>query len=147
MKSLNKLIFIPIFSLATGLASAEALETTDVENINNVWATTLDEGKTKELMGLYTENAVVFPPSSEILNGRTEIQAYLDSLREAGFKEYSISNVNSDVKGDNTIFETAIWEATRMDAEGNVITLEGNISNVFEKQNDGSWKIKFQSWN
>jgi ketosteroid isomerase-like protein len=146
MKSLNKLIFIPIFAIATSAAVAETLETGDVENINNVWATTLDEGKTKELMGLYTENAVVFPPSSEILKGRTEIQSYLDGLREAGFKEYSISNINSEVK-DSTIFETAIWEATRLDAEGNVIKLEGNISNVFEKQNDGSWKIKFQSWN
>ncbi len=146
MKSLKTLILLPILVLTSGYATSATLETMDVESFNNVWASGFEEGNTEGLMGLYTESAVVFPPSSEILEGRTAIQAYLEALREVGVKEYSISNVGTDVK-ENIVYESAIWEATRVDSEGNVIKLEGNISNVFEKQSDGSWKIKFQSWN
>jgi len=61
-------------------------------------------------------------------------------------KQYTISNVDLDIKGD-TAYETGLWEVTRIDTNGEMILLEGNITNVFEKQKDGSWKIKFQSWN
>jgi ketosteroid isomerase-like protein len=146
MKSLNKLIFIAILASVSSYAASETLETVDVENFNNVWASGFDQGNTEALMGLYSENAVVFPPSSEILEGRKAIQTYLQGLKEVGVKEYSISNIDTDIK-ENTVYESALWEATRVDSEGNIIKLEGNISNVFERQNDGSWKIKFQSWN
>ncbi|MBL1141196.1 MAG: SnoaL-like domain-containing protein [Proteobacteria bacterium] len=146
MKLFRRLIYIAILASSSGYVASESLETGDIENFNNVWAKSFDEGNTKGLMGLYTENAVVFPPSSEILKGRGEIQDYLDSLKKVGVEKYSISNIDTDIK-ENTIYETALWEATRMDAAGNVIKMEGNISNVFEKQEDGSWKIKFQSWN
>lgn len=146
MKVLNKLLLIGFLASISSYVASETLESTDIENFDNVWVKGFDKGNTEEMMGLYTETAVVFPPSSEILQGRTAIQAYLDGIRAAGFKEYTISSVDTDIK-DSTIYESALWEAKRLDAEGNVITLEGNISNVYEKQNDGSWKIKFQSWN
>jgi ketosteroid isomerase-like protein len=146
MKSLKNLILLLILVSSSGYVASAALETMDIESFNNVWESGFEEGNTEGLMGLYTENAVVFPPSSEILKGRTAIQAYLEGLREVGVKEYSISNVGTDIK-ENIVYEAALWEATRVDNEGNVIKLQGNISNVFEKQNDGSWKIKFQSWN
>ena len=146
MKSLKTTILISILSLGSGLAAAATLETADVEKLNSLWATTFVEGNTSVLMTLYTEDAMVFPPSSEILDSNAEISAYLDGLKKVGVNEYSISNVNLDIKG-NIAYETGIWEATRIDADGNAITLEGNITNMLEKQNDGRWKIKFQSWN
>ncbi len=146
MKSIKSLIFIPILALASTTVASATLESNDIENFNNVWSSGYTQGNTEGLTGLYTENAVVFPPSSEILEGRTEIQAYLEGLRKAGVSEYSIFNVDTDIQ-ENIIYESALWEATRVDNEGNITKLEGNISNVFEKQNDGSWKIKFQSWN
>ena len=146
MKLFKKLIFIMILASASGYAFSTTLETRDVESFNTIWAEGLAQGNTEGLMGLYMENAVMFPPSSQILKGRTEIRDYFDALREAGFKAYTISNVDADIK-DDTIYETALWEASRLDTEGNVVILEGNITNVYEKQNDGSWKIKFQSWN
>ncbi len=146
MKLVKKYIFAAILASASGYAVSETLDTSDIENFDTVWVKGYEQGKTEELMKLYTETAVVFPPSSEILQGRTAIQAYLDGIRAAGFKEYSISNVDTNIKG-STIYESALWEAKRLDAEGNEIVLDGNISNVYEKQNDGSWKIKFQSWN
>ena len=146
MKNYKFLILIPIMSIAIGITSSYALESTDVDKLNSLWSNSFDEGNTKGLMTLYTDNAVVFPPSSEILEGKGEIATYLDGLRKVGFTEYSISSIDMDSKGD-TVYTTALWEATRVDSNGAVIKLDGNITNVLEKQKDGSWKIKLQSWN
>ena len=146
MKAFKYMILIPILFLASGIASSAALDKADVETMDSLWSSSFAEDNTGHLMSLYSENAVMFPPSSEILEGKSEIVAYLEGLKKVGFSEYSISSIDLDVKGD-TAYTTALWEATRVAADGKVIKLDGNITNILEKQDNGSWKIKFQSWN
>jgi ketosteroid isomerase-like protein len=146
MKNIKYMILISILSFNSGFAASHTLEIADVETLNSLWATSFDSGNTTALVTLYTRDAMVFPPSSEILEGPLAISAYLDGLREVGFNEYSISNVDMQIKG-NTAYSTALWEAIRVDTNGNEIILDGNITNVLERQEDGSWKIKLQSWN
>ena len=99
-----------------------------------------------QLVGLYADNAVMMPPSSEILSDRGAIKNYWDVLREVGIDAYAINTVDLRING-NTAYQTILWEATRNAADGNVIQFDGNMSNVLERQKDGSWKIKLQSWN
>lgn len=146
MKYFKSLIFITTLSLVSSYAASTTAEDTDAEAINSEWISNFEKGSTVALIRIYTENAIMFPPSSEILEGRAAIMNYFEGLQKAGVTEYSISNVNLDIKGD-TAYETAIWEATRVDTNGTVFNFEGNITNVLEKQKDGSWKIKLQSWN
>lgn len=146
MKHYKSLIFIAILSLVSTYAVSTTAENVDAEAINSEWISNFDKGNTEALMRLYTDNAIMFPPSSEILEGQAAILSYFEGLQKVGVTEYSISNVNMDIKG-NVAYETAIWEATRVDTNGVVFNFEGNITNVLEKQKDGSWKIKLQSWN
>ena len=146
MKYTKSLIFISLLSLISSYAASTTAESVELQRLNSRWVSSFDKGNTEALMSLYTENAVVFPPSSEILEGPTAITDYLKGLKEMGITEYSISNVDTEIKGD-IAYETALWEATRIDANGIIFNFEGNITNVLEKQNDGSWKIKLQSWN
>ena len=146
MKKLNTLIILSILSMSSSLAFSHTADTTDIEVLMTKWAMSFGQGKTDALMALYAENAMVFLPSSEILDCPSAISTYLLGLRKVGMKQYTISNVDLDIKGD-TAYETGLWEVTRIDTNGEMILLEGNITNVFEKQKDGSWKIKFQSWN
>ena len=146
MKTLKVLIIVSILSMSSSLAFSHTSDTMDIEALMTKWAMSFGQGKADALMDLYTENAMVFPPSSEILDCPSAISTYLLALREVGMKQYTISNVDLDIKGD-TAYETGLWEVTRIDTNGDAIMLEGNITNVFEKQKDGSWKIKLQSWN
>lgn len=114
--------------------------------IDPLWVINNDSDNITNLVNLYTHDAMVFLPSSEILEGPIAIITYLNNLREVGFNEYSISNVDTQVKGDKA-FTTALWEAIRIGVDGNKIKFNGNITNVLERQNDGNWKIKLQSWN
>ena len=144
MKTLKGMILISILTMGTTFSATGSAASLD--ELNSQWVNSFDKGNTDKLMTLYTDTAMVFPPSSEILEGTTAISAYLDSLRKVGFNEYSISNVGLQIKGD-TAYSTALWEATRIGANGSEIKLDGNITNVLERQEDGNWKIKLQSWN
>lgn len=146
MRTFNSLFLISILSLGSGITSAAALDRADVEKMESLWSSSFSEDNTGRLMSLYSEDAVMFPPSSEILEGKPKIVAYLEGLKKVGVTKYDISSVDLNVEG-NMAYETGLWEATRVDDDGNVIKLDGNITNVLEKQNDGSWKIKLQSWN
>lgn len=146
MKNIKSMILLSILSLSSSYAASNTLEAADIQMLDSLWASSYVNGNTSGLATLYTKNAMVFPPSSEILEGQIAITNYLDGLRKAGFNEYSISNVDMQVKG-NTAYSTELWEAIRIGADGNEIKLDGNITNVLERQNDGSWKIKLQSWN
>jgi len=103
-------------------------------------------GEIPTMVDMYTEDAVMLPPSSEILSSSESIEGYWDQLRAVGVVSYILYPVNLKIDGD-IAYMTSIWEASRKSAGNEVITMTGNISNVFEKQKDGTWKIKLQSWN
>ncbi len=130
----------------SGLANAVADEATAINALNIKWDTAVNQGDTMQLASLYVDNAVMMPPSSEILSDRGAIKNYWDNLREVGIDVYAISTVDLRIDGD-TAYQTVLWDATRNAADGNVIQFNGNMSNVLERQKDGTWKIKLQSWN
>ena len=144
MKILKTLLIAAAVSVSA-MAMADVDSSTAVTTVSNKWSETLNKGNTEELVKLYADNAVVLPPSSEILSDKTAIKDYWDGLRKVGVNEYSVYTVDLKVEGDKA-YQTALWEATRI-ADGKVIEFEGNISNVLERQKDGSWKITLQSWN
>jgi len=130
----------------TGLANAAADEAAAINALNIKWDAAVNQGDTTQLVSLYSDNAVMMPPSSEILSDRGAIKNYWDVLREVGIDVYAIDTVDLRIDG-NTAYQTVLWEATRNAADGNVIQFNGNMSNVLERQKDGTWKIKLQSWN
>lgn len=145
MKRLYTILIVIAASIA-GLVHAEVDEAAAIKSLNIGWDNALNKGNTSELVKSYTDNAVVMPPSSEILTNHASIKNYWDGLRKVGVNEYVIRTVDLRIDGD-TAYQTALWEATRNAADGNVFQFEGNMSNVLERQKDGSWKIKLQSWN
>jgi uncharacterized protein (TIGR02246 family) len=145
MKKLITMLLLITISVS-GLANAVADEATAINALNIKWDTAVNQGDTMQLASLYVDNAVMMPPSSEILSDRGAIKNYWDNLREVGIDVYAISTVDLRIDGD-TAYQTVLWDATRNAADGNVIQFNGNMSNVLERQKDGTWKIKLQSWN
>ena len=144
MKTFNRL-FLASLITTLSVANVYAFDKNDIEQIHYLWISNFAVADTHTLVRLYAEDAVMFPPSSEIVEGRTGIENYLNGLKEVGFKDYTLSTIDMEFKND-LAYETAIWETTRVDEDGNTITLQGNMSNVFKKQDDGSWKITMQIW-
>ncbi len=145
MKLLKQLSIGSILILYSVFGFAGTQESS-IEDLNSKWISQLNSGDMLPITTLYTDNAVMFPPSSEILDSPVKIAIYLDQLKQQGIVDYNISRVSLDVR-DNIAYTTSLWEATRVDQNGNSIVFEGNITSVLEKQPDGNWKIRLQSWN
>lgn len=146
MKKFNYLSFIVfLMALSTNLV-ARADTTADIEAVNASIVKDFNAGKIADMTSMYTSDAVMLPPSSEILSSPAAISKYWSDLKDVGVNEYSLYLVDLKVEG-NVAYTTSLWEASRKVAGNDDITMDGNISSVFEKQKDGSWKIKLQSWN
>ncbi len=144
MKQLYTILGI-LLAIPSG-AFADASPSEAIQQNIQGWETALNNGNTTALQNIYTEDAVVMPPSSEILSGRDAIKSYWDGLLGVGVSEYNVDTVNIRFDG-NVAYQTVLWEAIRTDIEGNTFQFDGNMSNVLERQQDGSWKINLQSWN
>jgi len=145
MKMLNKIMFVIAVTMS-GLVSAQADDSSAISALNSNWGVAVNKGDTTQMASMYADDAVMMPPSSEILSDSNSIKNYWDSLREVGIDAYAIQTIDLRIDGDQA-YQTALWEATRNAADGNVFEFKGNMSNVLERQKDGSWKIKLQSWN
>lgn len=146
MKFYNYLIYIIFLIFASTSLSARSDTVSEITALNSDMVKRFEDGEITQMVDLYARDAVMLPPSSEILSNQEDIKRYWDNLRKIGVYDYSIYAINHDIEG-NVAYATALWEAKRKVANGDVITMDGNISNVYEKQDDGSWKIRLQSWN
>ena len=144
---LFKLLFITLFAVTLGTrALANTDDQLDVRANNLSWEFALNTGQTAALLDMYAKDAVILPPSSEILTNHAAIKTYWDNLRRVGVGEYAIYTVDIHIDRD-IAYQTALWEATRIDKDGNVFHFDGNMTNILERQQDGRWVIRLQSWN
>ncbi len=141
-----KLIYTLILALFVSLTSAAtASAESDIWINNKNWEIAFNSGDTDALASLYTEDAIVVPPSLEILDAQEEIKNYWANQYMEGTDNFQIQTINLRIHGD-VIYQTAVWVAT-VTSNGVATDFDGEMTNVMSRQQDGSWKIKLQSWN
>ncbi len=141
-----KLLYTLILTLLTTSASAttEYVES-DIWINNKTWEIAINSGDMTALANLYTADAVIVPPSLEILNAQDEIEKFWVNQIQTGTDNFRVQTINLSVHG-NVIYQTAVWIATKV-SNGVATDLDGEMTNVITRQEDGSWKIQLQSWN
>lgn len=111
------------------------------------WLDAAQSGSPQALAALYTENAVLMPPTDETIVGRAPIARYLaDGPGAASLHGYTVDIVGCDLRGD-TLEIAGVWgvDATRRDPRTGLQT--GNVMRVANRQADGSWALKYEIWN
>ena len=97
MKILNGLILA--ISISAGSVTALAAES-DIWINNKTWEIAFNSGDTTALAELYTEDAVVVPPSLEILNAEEEIKNFWAQQISNGTDNFRVQTINLRVHGD-----------------------------------------------
>jgi uncharacterized protein (TIGR02246 family) len=62
--------------LSLGAAPTLAQDKGTIEKLNDVWAAAFNKGDAAAVAGLYTEDAYVLPPGSEMVKGRAAIEVF-----------------------------------------------------------------------
>jgi uncharacterized protein (TIGR02246 family) len=132
-----------ILTAALGLAMTGAYG--EAPSATAAWAAAVNSGDRAALALLYTDDAVMVSPASEIISAPEAISDYWTSQRLSGASDFRVLSVNERVDGD-TLYQSAVW-ATSYRSNGRISALDGQMTNVLVRQPDGSWKIRLQSWN
>lgn len=94
------------------------------------------------LAGLYTEDAQLLPPNSDVVSGPTAIQELWQAVMDAGVAEMRLTLEEAEGSGD-TAFEVGRYSLH--DADGNAID-DGKYI-VIWKRAQGRWRLHRDIWN
>jgi uncharacterized protein (TIGR02246 family) len=141
-----KIIMLLLTILMAGSALAVADSAAPEADLNvGRWQGALDAGDFEALADLYSLDAVMVPPSLEIVSERDAIRRFWTERRSSGTRDFRINPVN--VRSDGArLVQTAEWSAIVI-SNGQAGRQYGEMTNVLVRQPDGNWKIQMQSWN
>lgn len=92
------------------------------------------------LAALYTEDAHVMPSNSDAIAGRANIQAFWESVLQAGIKSGRLETRELEVGGDFAV-ETGRYQLVIHPAGTAPLADEGKYLVVWHREADGSWKL------
>jgi uncharacterized protein (TIGR02246 family) len=145
---------VAAFMMVTAISISACSQTNDevrdkIVKINQQMAKAMVEGNGQATLGFYTKDAVSLPNYGEMVKGIDAIKKSNDEMMSSGMKVNSMEfntvmvntygNVVSEI-GTYKMNATMPGMASPMEDTGKYLTL-------WEKQPDGSLKIKVETWN
>lgn len=147
-RSAFALIMVTLFALSAASQSNDELREKIVK-INKQMAKAMMEGNAQATVGFYANDAVSLPNYGEMVKGIDAIKKSNESMASSGMKvnsmEFNTVMVNSY---GNMVSEIGTYKMNAtMPGMANPIDDAGKYLTIWEKQPDGSLKIKVETWN
>jgi len=141
-------LFIVVLSYAA--AQQEKMNVAQVrksiEKANLKFGEAVRKGDAAALAALYTEDATLMPPNSEMIKGRQEIEEFWKTSMQMGVKDAILTTVDASGSG-NLAYEIGKY-TIKIQPEGQEpIEALGKYVAVWKLQADGSWKLHIDIWN
>lgn len=132
--------------LAASTASAADPNLTRIEKLGKQFADAFGKGDLAAVAAMYSEDAMAFPPESEVVKGRAAIEAMWKGTRDMGVQsiEFTVWDVRTS---GNLLVETGKATLTVAGAGPVPATVAVKYVVVWKKQKDGGWKISHDIWN
>jgi uncharacterized protein (TIGR02246 family) len=128
---------------AAGTASAFAQDKATIQKLNDKFAEAFNKGDATAIAAMYTDDAVVLPPGSEMVKGKSAIQAYWKKSSE---QLGDIKLVTVDVKPLGNIAAREIGTFTLKTKAQPPQDVAGKYVVVWRKTGR-EWKLDTDIWN
>jgi uncharacterized protein (TIGR02246 family) len=115
-----------------------------IERAGKAFMDAFGRGDLSAVAAMYAEDAIAFPPESDMLKGRAAIGRFWENSRDMGVKSLEFEVVDVTSSG-NLAAETGI-ATLHVQAAGAETTLKVKYVVVWKKQ-DGGWKLYRDIWN
>jgi uncharacterized protein (TIGR02246 family) len=116
-----------------------------IERAGKAFVDAFTRGDTATVAAMYAEDAIAFPPESDMLKGRAAIGRFWENAREMGVKSLEFEVVDVTSSG-NLAAETGIAMLHVQAAGSAETTIKVKYVVVWKKQ-DGAWKLYRDIWN
>lgn len=118
----------------------------DIEAAYRAWDAAFNKADAKALAATYLEDATFLPPTHAVVSGRAEIETFFAGLFASGVTGHDLQVVRHG--GDGRIaYAAARWLASGKGSDGGRQELGGIATHVFERQPDGSLKLRLHTFN
>ena len=131
--------------ITSGLAIAGPAEDR-VTKAFTAFNTAFNKGDAKAVAAFYTPDAVVLPPSHDVINTPADIEKFIAGL----FSNHVTGHVLQPFKiieTGNTIIVASKWSAKAQDDKGATTNIGGIATHVFQKQSNNTYKLKLHTFN
>ena len=143
------MMFIVFFTVHAGIAQTAAEYKAKIEKINKEMTQYMLEGNSEKSMSLYTADAISMPSYEPMHEGIAAIRKANEEMMKSGMKITSFEPVTLKVLvNGNMITEIGTYKIS-MSIPGmeNPMQDHGKYLTIWEKQKDGSLKVKVETWN
>ncbi len=117
-----------------------------IEKLGKSFAEAFTRGDIPAVAAMYAEDAMAFPPESEIVKGRPAIEAMWKGVRDMGAQSMELNTLDVQTSG-NLVVETGKGTLHIAGAGAAPAAVSVKYVVVWKKQKDGSWKIIRDIWN
>lgn len=131
----------------------EEIEEMDVEQVRNAieennlkFGDAVRQGDAIALAALYTEDATLLPPDSEMIKGSPAIEEFWSSGFQMGIKDAVLTTVDVFGSGDFA-YEIGNYLLTIQVEEQEPVEQRGKYVVVWKQSDDGTWKLHVDIWN
>ena len=111
------------------------------------WDQAFNTGDASKVAAFYTDDAVFLPPTHDVVEGPAGVEKFFAGLFGNGVTGHKLELIEVTGDDDEMVVAAAKWSAQGKDASGNPATFGGVATQVFEKQPDGSLKLRLHTFN
>jgi ketosteroid isomerase-like protein len=114
----------------------------DVAAAYSAWDAAFNKGDAKAVAAFYVQDAKLLPPTHEVATGPAQIEKFFAGLFESGVKNHALKIIEAG-GADKMSYGAANWSAS--DKQGK--SIGGIATHIFERQGDGSLKLRIHTFN
>ena len=144
------LLFIFVFTAGVVFSqTSEGDYKAQIEKLNKEMVQNLLEGNTEKSLSMYAEDAISMPSYEPMSEGLDEIKESHEKMQSSGMKFDSfVPTIVKVLPGENLITEIGTYKVSMsMPGMEQAMEDQGKYVTIWEKQSDGSLKIKIETWN
>ena len=117
-----------------------------IEAANTKFSEAFARGDAKALAGMYTPDAIAFPPDSEMIRGNEAIGNFWKTTRDSGVQSATLTTVDVGRSGD-VAYEVGKVSLSIQPVGKEPTTTAAKYVVVWKRQSSGSWKLHRDIWN
>ncbi len=144
-------VIMVVFLLTANIANSQSSADykAKIEAINKEMTKNMLAGDREKLLKLYTEDAISMPSYHPMEDGIAAIRKASDDMAQSGVKYTSFEPTTLKViPSGNLITEIGTYKVSlRVPNMDKPIEDHGKYVTIWEKQKDGSLKVKVETWN
>jgi ketosteroid isomerase-like protein len=153
MKRINaisvSMLFVVLITTSIAFSQSASDYKTKIEALNKEMAKNMIAGTSEKSLDLYTEDAISLPSYEPIHEGLAAIKKANEDMVKSGWKCLAFEPVTLKViPNGNMITEIGTYKISgSMPGMDKPMDDHGKYVTIWEKQKDGSLKIKVETWN